>query len=112
MADLLCLVHDPLRKRLTVHDSIDAVTVRIRHAGNVIRGLCAALNFEARNAAFDELRNVLDHAHIAGIEDIRRFLILFDREHLIRTRALDEVIIPAARLRAIAVVCVSAGHIV
>ena len=54
---------------------------------------------------------MLDHVHVAGVQDIRS-AVLGDLEILTGALFLDEVILPAAGLGALAAVCVPAGQII
>ena len=53
-----------------------------------------------------------EHVHVLRIEQVRAFRGLFDREVLAGAFLFDNRILPAARLRAFAVVAVAAGQIV
>ena len=53
-----------------------------------------------------------EHVHVLRIEQVRAFRGLFDREVLAGAFLFDDRILPAARLRAFAVVAVAAGQIV
>ena len=90
--------------------AVDRLPVGVGHRRRVIRGFGAPLDFEGGNAARDQARYIVDHAHIAGIENVRP-VILKDLEFLPLALFLGEVIFPPAGLRAVAPVGVASGHI-
>ena len=114
MADLVYFIKAELRHDIALRIgkiSIGRRAVCAGHAGRVIRGLVAALDFEGIDASLDKLRNVLDHAHILGIIQIGAAAVLLDREKFAGTLFLHQGVIPAAGLCTRAVVCITAGHV-
>ena len=114
VADLIDLVAAELRQNKAVRVfsvRIDRGTVCTGDTGCIVRSFVAALNLERGNTGLDQLRNVLDHAHILGVIQVGAASVLLDREELPRTLLLHQRIIPAARLCTGTMVGVAAGHV-
>ena len=77
---------------------INTVPVRTGDNGGIIRGLGPAFNFDAVDAGLHQLLQMVNGAHIPGIENIGSFLIFKDREIFTRTLFLHERVLIAAGL--------------
>ena len=114
VADLIHLVaaelwqNEALRVGLV---GVDRSAVRARDAGGVVRGLVAALDLERVHARAHQLRDVLDHAHILAVIKVSAARVLLDRKVFAGAFFLHQRVVPAARLRARAVVGVAPGHV-
>ena len=88
------------------------MTVSAGDDGCVVGGFCPPLNLDAVNARVHQILQVVNGAHIPGIEDISTLFILVDREILPGPLFLHEGILIAAGLGTGTPVAVSAGHVV
>ena len=77
---------------------VDCDSVGSRHGCHIECCLHASLDLEAVDSCFDHLRNVLNHAQVAGVENIAAALIFIDRHPLARSCLLRHRIFPAARM--------------
>ena len=114
VADLIDLIAAELRQNevfRVLFIGVDRGTVCTGDTGCIVRSFVTALNLERGNTGLDQLRNVLDHAHILGVIQVGAASVLLNREELPRTLLLHQRIIPAARLCTCAVVGVAAGHV-
>ena len=91
---------------------VERVAVGIRDRADIIGALGAPLDLQARNAGRQQLRQVIDHAHVAGVEDVRPARVLRDVKHLAGALGLREAVLPAAGLGAAAAVGIAPGEIV
>ena len=80
--------------------------------GGIIGGFGAALDLQAVDPGVAELVQMVDHAHIAGIHDVRALFILEDGEIFAGALFLHQRVLVPAGLGTLAAVGVAAGHIV
>ena len=112
MADLLHLVAPDRVQGLARLHRVDAVAVGPGDDGGVIGGLGPALDLDGIHARPDEVGQVVDHAHVAGVHDVRPLLVLVDGEVFSWSLFLDQGVLIPAGLGAGAPVGVPARHIV
>ena len=79
---------------------IDGLAIRAGHGCHIECGLHATLDLEAVDTGIDQLRNVLDHAQILGVENVGAALILVNRHILTRSGLLHNRVFPTARMGA------------
>ena len=60
----------------------------------------------------DEIRQMIDHTQISGVENIGSPLIFIDRQILARAALLHHCVFPAARMGAGALISVPTGEII
>ena len=77
---------------------VERVAVGIRDRADIIGALGAPLDLQTRDAGRQQLRQVIDHAHVAGVEDVRPARVLRDVKHLAGALGLREAVLPAACL--------------
>ena len=80
--------------------------------GGIIGGFGAALDLQAVDPGVAELVQMVDHAHIAGIHDVRALFVFEDREVFAGALFFHQGVLIPAGLGALAAVGVAAGHIV
>ena len=86
---------------------IHSLSVGICDNGHIIRRFSSALDLKAVHACLCKLINVVEHTHILGVEDISSFFVLKNRIKLIGALFFHKVVSPAARLCALATICVT-----
>ena len=89
---------------------VDGAAVSARRDGRVECGLHPALDFKTVNAALDQFRDVVYHTEILRVKEEGTSLVLKDRHRLARALFLGHAVLPAAGVRALAVVCVPPRH--
>ena len=82
-------------------------SAEVQFIGHIIRRFSSALDLKAVHACLCKLINVVEHTHILGVEDISSFFVLKNRIKLIGALFFHKVVSPAARLCALATICVT-----
>jgi len=111
VADLVYLPRPDRIEGLARGGGVHRVPVGVRDRRRVIRGLGAALQLEARDPGLQQRRNVLDHAHIPGVEDICPAVLRYFKI-LPGAFFLHQMIFPPAGLGAAALIRVPPGQII
>ena len=91
---------------------VDRLPVGSRHRRHIERRLHPALHLEAVDSGINQLRNMPDHAEIAGIENVSSPLIFIDRKIFSRPALLHHRIFPAAGMGTRALVGIPPGKII
>ena len=112
VTDVLDLVEPDRVGRLPRRDLVEHMAVGPRDDGGVVFALRAALNLDAVDARVHDVVQMTDHAHIAGVHDVRSLLVLKDGEVFARPFLLHQGVLIAAGLGAGAAVAVAPRHVV
>ena len=91
---------------------VQTVAVGPGDDGRVVGGLGPALDLQTGEARAAQVPQVVDHAHVPGVQDIGALLVLKHREILSRTLLLHQGVLVPAGLGTGAPAGVPAGHIV
>ena len=112
VTDVLDLVEPDRVGCLPRRDLVEHMAVGSRDDGGVVFALRAALDLDAVDARVHDVVQMTDHAHIAGVHDVRSLLILKDGEVFARPLLLHQGVLIAAGLGAGAAVAVAPRHVV
>ena len=91
---------------------IDRLPVGPRHCCDIEGSLHPPFDLQAVDARVDQLRDMLDHAQVLGIENVGPPLILIDRHIFAGSGLFHHSILPSARMGAGAPVGVTAREII
>ena len=112
MADLFHFVPPDALQGLAGCGGVDGVAIGPGHNARVVGAFGPPLDLQGVQTSPEQFRNVVDHAHITGIENIRAALVLPDGEIFAGALLLHQGVMVAAGLGARAAVGVSARHII
>jgi hypothetical protein len=96
----------------TCEGVIQTVAVSAGNDGGIVGRLGATLDLQAVQSHLTQIVQMIDHAHITGVQDVRTLLVLLNGEILAGALLLHEGVVIAAGLGTGAAVGVAAGHIV
>ena len=91
---------------------VDDMAVSAGDDGGVVGGFCTALDLDAVHTGIGKLLQVVDHAHIPGVQDVSALFVLEHGEVFPGTLFFHQGVLVAAGLGAGAPVGVPAGHVV
>ena len=91
---------------------VDTMAVSAGDDGRIVGGLGPAFDLDAVHTGVHQFLQVVDHAHIPGVQDIAAFFVLKNGEILSRPLFFHQGVLVPAGLCAGAPVGVPAGHIV
>ena len=91
---------------------VDAVAVGSGDDGGIVGGLGPSLDFDAVNARFYQILQMVNGAHIPGIENVSALFVLENREVFSGSLFLHQGVLIPAGLGAGSPVGVPAGHVV
>ena len=111
MTDLLCLPKPSLWYGIANDDSVKRMTVSIRHRANIIGGLRASFNLQAGNPCPQQIREMLDHAHVPTVQQ-KCAAVFNNLKYLSRTFLLHKSIFPSAGLSTAASISIASGHVI
>ena len=99
MADFLKL-GGPKLSRL----AIEHVTIRVDHGSHIEGLLHTPLDLDGIDARGNELVEIREHVKVLGVHDVGALRVLLDAEALVGAGFLNQIVAPATRLHAIALV--------
>ena len=111
MADMLHLIPPHGVDGLSGQYVVQTVAVCTGDNRRVIRGLCAPLNLQTADSGIAQVVQMVDHAHVPGVHDIRTLFILVHRKILAGTLFLHQRVLVPAGLGTRAPVGIPTGHI-
>ena len=97
---------------LSFVDAAQHMAVGPGHDRGIVGRLRAAFNFQTVHTRVNEIVQMVDHAHVARVHDVRALLVLEDREILARPLLLHQRVLITAGLGTFAPVAVAPRHIV
>ncbi len=100
---------DPVGIRVGI-PGVDGIPIDLDDGRQIMDAFHPPFDFQRMNPGADQLRKMLDHAEIPGIEDIRSPLVFENRHELAGTHCLDNRILPPAGMTAHPAVAVPQSH--